>query len=160
MDSSSKEGLVGVDVANPADQPRLHEKRFDRLPALPSQADQVSGSEVRAERFNALALAELLLQPCLLLTRPNHDATEAAGIVKAQLHATVQLQAEMIMGCPRSSWRKKTEPAGHAEMNNYHAGIIHVDEQIFSPPIKSSDGAAADVFIKQLHRHWQAQSFA
>src|SRR4051812_19959716 len=96
MDAGAKERLVGVDVADARDAALVQQQRLDRRAPLARLQVEVLGREVRAERLDAQAAVEELLQRGA--AERELAGAEAARVTEAQDVGVVELQAHAGVG--------------------------------------------------------------
>lgn len=113
---------------------------------------EMAGGEVGTEGFGAEVFEEgveggVAVDPL--------DGAEAAGVVKAEFHAGVEAEGDVVVFAPGDGGGEDAEAAGHAEVDEEGAAR-GVEKEVFASARAGEDGGAFD--FDEVIGHGPAES--
>jgi hypothetical protein len=150
VDAGGEERLVRVDVADPRQQPLIHQHLLHRLARAPQRRPQPGGSELGRERLGADRGA--VPRPARRVEQ--EQLADAAHVAVHQLAPVVERSPEH--GIAALIGRERTivhdEGARHAGLHDEPI-LAQIDHRVLRPPVDRADGRTAQPSDEAAPRH-------
>ena len=151
-DPGLKQGLAGIDVADPDHDAGIHEKVFDGHTTAAGTLKQHLAAELLAQGLGSQICQQGM--PGRIRFGPEQGA-EATRIVQPQAVAVGKDDIHVVMGAGGNVGRNHPYMAAHAQMQNQTAAFVE-KQQVFSSP-RNLPERAPDQNLVQLGRERPSQ---
>jgi hypothetical protein len=142
MNSSPKQGLVGVDIPDPGNPLLIQEHGLD--PGTGGMDNFFKCLKIQAQRFGAKILVKWPLGQF-----PGGEYSripEFSLIIEHDPITIKKMKNEMVVSGQRECPGNNPDPAGHLEMKDHEQPLTQGEDEQFSPSVDLMDGLAGKAF--------------
>lgn len=129
MNAAAEQAFRGVDISDSDDGFRIHDGNLDRDRFVAEGVVEMGCGEMFFQRLRAEVDEKGVGVD--LGGGDSHYQAESSGIVKTQLEAGFQSDADVIMFFPVVTCRNDPEAAGHSEVDENRRADIRFEQEIF-----------------------------